>query len=226
MRKILSFILCFNILMMPAYCIEDVLVEKTLDKNLQIKTIVPKKISDDFVEKTLDKNLQIKTVEKTVIKDDLITLISKDKLGPRKKKLVVFDNSSVQEVPVKIIESFSTKNSNEIDEGDFIFFETLKDVTLKGKLFPKGTQVKARIEMISMNDKKGVPADLIVGNFQIDEIVLDGEITKVGANRSLWIYPLSYVMSFFVGTGVFLQLIRGGHAKISPSEVFVLYVQK
>ena len=62
-------------------------------------------------------------------------------------------------------------------------------------------------------------------NFSIDGKRLAGEISKTGANRSLWLYPTIYMTTLFFGVGLLLIPIRGGHAKIKPQQTFTVYYQ-
>ena len=85
--------------------------------------------------------------------------------------------------------------------------------------------LSARVELISPNQARGVPADIILGNFMLDnKIPLEGQIKATGANRSLWVYPASYLLSVFFFTGLFIYPIRGGHAKIKPKNIYKLEI--
>ena len=68
-----------------------------------------------------------------------------------------------------------------------------------------------------------MPSNLVVGNFTLDDNKLSGEISKTGANRSLWLYPAIYATSWLFGIGLLFIFIRGGHAKIKPNETHTLY---
>lgn len=160
-------------------------------------------IEDEFVDETLDKNLKIKKSKYIPIADNL-------------------SENKYQEIKIRIKNEYSTKDN--LDEGDYIDFVTVEDVKLKDKIYPKDSIVKARIETISQNKAWGVPSDLIVGNFTLDNNKLTGEISKTGANRSLWLYPAVEIGCIFLGAGLLLIPIRGGHAKIKPTETYSLYV--
>lgn len=241
MKKFLVIFLCLNFLCAPAYCaITDDFAEKTLDKNLEIKSHKENVITDDFVQNSLNKNLKIKKNNKKKIYDDFaeknqnknpkiktkieinetIPSISKKNTN---KKIVVIDDTNMQSVMVNIKEYFTTKQK--IDEGDYIEFETLNPIKLQNAVYPAGTTVMARIETLSLNQIWGVPSDLVVGNFSINEIPLAGEISKTGANRSLWVRPCVVSFLLFFGAGLLFIPIRGGHAKITPSETYTLYAK-
>lgn len=249
MKKILSalcIISVINLVILPGFCknetfIEDVFIEQALSQIGNRKQTVVKTIDDTFVEQTLNENLVKREYTYTVIEDPFVE--NNKNINPLKKRVVIneilpklntttlnrgkeiflADNEHSTPVSVKSKQYFSTDGS--LQEGDYILFETVDDVKINNICYKKGTNVKARIETISGNKIWGVPADLIVGNFSINNIPLYGEINKTGANRSLWIYPTVYFTSFLFGAGLLLIPIKGGHAKIKTGEKFTIYAR-
>ena len=239
MKKFLTLFLCFNFLCAPAYCtITDDFAEKTLDKKLEIKRKKETAITDDFAEKSLNKELRIRKkkelflsdifAEKNPNKNTILKIevnydekIPSVKNNKTNKKIVIIDESNMKAVKVSIKKYFTTKGK--VDEGDYIEFETLNDITLNNKKYPAGSTVTARVETLSMNNSMGVPADLVIGNFSIDGIFLAGEISKTGANRTFWVYPCVYGLWWFFGLGLLFIPVRGGHAKILKSQIYTLY---
>ena len=215
MKNFIVILLCLNIILAPVYAfyIEDDFVNSTLDKNLKIKNHKQNLITDDFVLNSSS----IKTFKKDVVFDEILPNMPEHKFS---KKPVIFDEN-YKEVKVKIKEPYTTKGN--LDEGDYLDFVTLNDIKIKDKTYPKNSTVKARIETISLNKSWGVPSDVVVGNFALGDINLSGDIRKQGANRSLWLYPTIYGASIFFGAGLLLIPIRGGHAKIKPSDIYTLY---
>ena len=242
MKKFLTLFISLTFICLPVCpAINDEYVDATLDKNLRIAPRQKAEISDAFADATLDKNLRIKTVSykpyedkfaennknKNVLSEKIVDykeFLPAEPKQKHEKKLVIFDNLKAQKVVVKPQKRITTRTR--IDEGDFIKFVTVYPVKLNGKDYPAGTVVNARVEMISKNKSWGVPADLIIGSFYVDGIQLGGEISKVGANRSLWVKPLSITLSIlFLGAGILLIPIRGGHAKITGWQKYTLYAE-
>ena len=243
MKKILALIISLNFALLPAYCtITDDFADSSLDKTLKIKITSYDCIQDDFAQNSLDQNLKIKPANYITIKDTFAesnknknTEIKKcgfvrenlpkiTEQGKFQKKIVIFDTNAAVKIPIKICKNYSTKNK--IDEVDYLDFKTTKEVLINQKAYPEGTPVKARVENVSKNLSWGVPADLVVGNFSIDNIPLAGEIEKTGANRSLWLKPCVVCFSLlFFGAGILLIPIRGGHAKIRTREIHTLYAE-
>ena len=151
-------------------------------------------IEDEFVMRTLDKNLKIK---------------------PYIPKLYLENKTPVR---IKIKKNFTTKTNPK--EGTYIEFETVGKV----KTYPIGTTVRGRLETVSQNCMFGVPADIVIGNFEINGKPLSGEIAVQGANRTIWLRPCIYFGTIFLGAGMALSPIRGGHAKIRQKEIYTLYL--
>lgn len=243
MKKIIAFLICVNFTFSPAYCeITDEFVNRTLDKSLKISQPENVIIQDTFAEKSLDKNLKIKPVSYSPITDtfaesnkahgqysakiidfeEIIPTVSNQNTA---KKIVLFDTNNMISIPVRIKKAFTTKQNSQ--EGDYIEFETQNDVTLNKKHYPAGTTVMARIETISQNKAFGIPSDLVVGNFSLDGIPLAGEISEVGANRTLWLRPTVAALTVLLwGAGLLLIPIRGGHAQIKTTQTYTLYANK
>lgn len=244
MKKFLITLICHNLLVMPAFCmISDDFVEETLDKTKPYQKTRVINITDEFAEQSLQ-NVKPTVIRKQIITDEfaennhakngtLVKQVDLHEFLPKHsskdytnyKKSIITDISNLNKIEIRICQKFTTKN-RKIDEGDYIKFETVTPITIKNKTYPKGTIVQARVENISQNQSKGVPADIVLGNFTIDNNKLVGEISKTGANRSLWVYPCSYIGSGFFGLGAFLLFIRGGHAKILPTERFILHLNQ
>jgi hypothetical protein len=134
-----------------------------------------------------------------------------------------------QQIPIHIqlAQKFKTKG---LLEGTVIPFIATHDFEIKGKTFKKGTTVLGRVETLSASDKMGVPETLKIDNFYIEdgneEINLHGSVSKTGANRSIWVYPLYQAgnITFYVAGFVFVP-IHGGRAKISTTESFTVFFE-
>lgn len=239
MKKFLVSLICHNLLVLPAFCAVNNTVAKSSTKPKQASTTVqsskksvtesaiPAKVQrnvivDDFAEKNTAKNIINKP---TIDLNEQIPDCSKSDYTQRIKRNVSANKAEQIPVEIRIKSPFTTRSRN-IDEGDYIEFETLKPVKIKNKSYPKGSTVRARLETISQNKSWGVPADLVIGTFSLDDIELSGEISKTGANRSVWVYPLIYLTTPFFCAGLVFIPIRGGHAKVRLKETFTVYADK
>ena len=239
-KKLTAAVLALNLLSVYPACgmITDNFAEATLDKSLKIKPYKPKIYRDEFTEANksfaptriykkvyldefaeANKNITPKNYTKKSYYDEFAETNHKvAKHSVRKIRISETNNPNI--IFIRILKPLSTKSKPE--EGSPIDFVTTKEVKINNKIYPAGTPVKARVETVSQNSIWGVPADLIVGNFYIDNIPINGEIKKTGANNTLWVKPLSIACGILVGAGFLFLFIRGGHAKIKPNETFTL----
>ena len=204
--------------------IVDEFANKTLDKNLKIKKERNFQIVDDFANKTLDKNLKIKKAEKINITDDFanrtldknLTIIKPNYSSIMENNLNAFLQGNIKVSP---IEYYTTRKN--LIEGQYIDFILVQDVEINKKIYKKGSKIKARVETVTKNGAYGTPADIVIDNFTLeDKTQLNGQINKRGADRSIWVYPSAYLLSFFFGLGLFILPIRGGHAKLLPNKIY------
>jgi len=134
-----------------------------------------------------------------------------------------------EQIPIQIKIAQHLKSTRQITEGSSIPFIAQHDFEINGKKFNQGTTILGRVETISNSDKMGTPETLVISNFYIpaeQDIELSGSISKNGANRSIWVYPLYQAgnITFYVAGFVFVP-IHGGRAKLSTSETFTLFYE-
>ena len=187
--------------------IEDELLEDSNFKLIPKEAISTNKISPDeyFIEKSID----LKKVRK---------------IKPKNK----YDFTKKQ-IPIKIKIAEQLKSTRQIIEGSTIPFVAEQDFEINGKNYSRGTTILGRVETISASDKMGVPESIEISNFYIPgekEIDLYGSISKTGANRSIWVYPLYQAgnITFYVAGFVFVP-IHGGRVKLSNSETFTVFYE-
>ena len=132
-------------------------------------------------------------------------------------------------IPIQIKIAEHLKSTRKIAEGSTIPFIAQHDFEINGKKYNQGTTILGRVETISDADKMGTPENIKISNFYIPdekEIDLSGSISKTGANRSLWVYPLYQAgnICLYVAGFVFVP-IHGGKAKLLTSESFTLFYE-
>lgn len=192
--------------------IEDELITSNFKKKNSTPLFLKKQknlIEDTFVKNSIDlKNL---------------TLL-------KRKNIYDFSKEQVP-VELKVIRNLSTKR--ELKEGQVIVFKTIKDVVINGKVLPRGTKVSGKVEMVSESDKMGTPFNIVIDNFNIknpenvnETINFHGTISKSGANRSMWVYPLYQAgnLVLYVAGFAFVP-IHGGHAKLLTNETYTVFFE-
>lgn len=219
MKKVIAFFLANLLSTIPVFAIIEDFMLENLNQNLKINKVIYQPIEDELVKQTLDKNLKIQTKHyKPIVDEYLPTEVLHGLDYYSKNRVFDFENTDSTIVKIKPIRHYSTKNNLEI--GKYIDFYLAEDTTLKDKTYKKGTKIKARVENISPNTMGGVPANLIIGNFVLEDININSNIETTGANRALWVYPVGYVGTMFFGVGLLLFLVRGGHAKFTPAKTY------
>lgn len=133
---------------------------------------------------------------------------------------------STKRIPIKlaITEEISTKMP--IYEGQSVKFKVLETVRYGDLYLKRGEHVTGKIECIITSGMNGFPAEIILDNFEIPntrKTQLISTYRKHGQNRCVWVYPLKWLLTPFPPTGSITNIIKGGHAKITPADVITLY---
>jgi len=165
-------------------------------------------------------------IEDELLKDNKFKSILKKvkRINPKNK----YDFSKKQ-IPIKITIAKQLKSTSQILEGSTIPFVAEHDFEINSKKFRRGTTILGRVETISASDKMGTPESIKISNFYIPdekEINLSGTISKNGANRAIWVYPLYQAGNILLyAAGFAVVPIHGGRAKLSTSESFTLFYE-
>ena len=186
-------------------------------------------INDDLIDKDFVENAKDTEISKIKAEDDYFFEKNIDTSKVRKIKAKTKYDFTKKQIPVKIRITKGLNSTKETMEGSTIPFTAEHDFEINGKKYPKGTTVLGRVETISNSDKMGVPECLKLDNFYIDgedEILLHGSISKIGANRSIWVYPLYQAGNICLYAAGFVFVpIHGGRAKLLTSETFTVYYE-
>ncbi len=186
--------------------IEDELIDEDFVSNTSNMVIMKKEHPDDFF------------FEKIVDPSKVRKILPKNQYDFTKRQIPI---------QIQLAQQITTKG---MLEGSIIPFLATHDFEINGKKYKKGTTVLGRVEVLSASDKMGVPETLKIDNFYIDdngeEINLSGSVSKTGANRSIWVYPLYQAgnITFYVAGFVFVP-IHGGRAKLLTSESFTVFYE-
>lgn len=185
---------------------DELLDDQNFIKNSQKPLLSDKIIPDEyFVEKNID-------------------LTKVRKINPKTQ----YDFTKKQ-IPIQIKIAERLNSTRQILEGSTIPFIAQHDFEINGKKFNRGTTILGRVENISASDKMGTPESIQISNFYIpdkEEINLYGSITKTGANRALWVYPLYQAGNIlFYAAGFIVVPIHGGRAKLLTSESFTVFFE-
>ena len=69
--------------------------------------------------------------------------------------------------------------------------------------------------------------DSKLSQYNVGDIIPKGQITDSfeiqGQDRSLWVYPLKWALTFLPPTGSLTNFIKGGHAKLKEDKTIEIY---
>ena len=138
-----------------------------------------------------------------------------------------YDYTDTTSIPVKLIVAKKVKSEQELYEGQTIDFRLAKHIVYKNKIIAKrGTIVPAKVKIIITSGMNGIPASIILDNFQIPNIK-PNQITDMyevfGQDRSLIVFPLKWALTILPPTGSLTNFIKGGHAKLKTNKTITLY---
>ena len=139
-----------------------------------------------------------------------------------------YNYESFERVPIKlqIINPISTKTES-ILEGQIIDFIVKEDVIYERKIIiKKGTKVTAKVQTSMDRGLNGIPATLIIDDFNIEGIdknKLKATYIKRGQNRTLIVLPIKWALTLIPFAGYVSNLIIGGHANIKKKNTIILF---
>lgn len=161
------------------------------------------------------------------IQDELVESTLKNKPLQNPYKPYKYNYEDLKVVPIELRVMVNIKSENDIEEGEKIVFLACHDVYEKGhKILEKNELVYATVETIISSGMNGIPASIIFGDFKfnnIDSSKVTDTYEVYGQDRSLWVYPLKWALTFLPPTGSLTNFIKGGHAKLKDRDIIVLY---
>ena len=185
--------------------VNDELIDNDFISNASNHAIIKQEQPDDFF---FEKNIDTGRARK---------ILPKTKYDFTKKQ-----------IPIQIKISEHLKSTRDILEGSTIPFIAQSDFEINGKKYDSGTTILGRVETISASDKMGTPESIKISNFYIpnEAIELHGSVSKTGANRSIWVYPLYQAgnITLYVAGFIFVP-IHGGKVKLLTSEAFTVFYE-
>ena len=189
-----------------------------------IVPITDELIDEDFIEQNKNFKISKKDIPDDFFIEKHIDLSKHRKIKPKTK----YDfTKEIVPIQIKIVNHL--KSTKTIREGSTIPFKAINDFEINGKKYKKGTNILGRVETISESDKMGVPEFLKIDNFYIEgeeDINLYGSISKIGANRSIWVYPLYQAGNILLyAAGFAFVPIHGGRAKLLTTETFTIFYE-
>lgn len=162
-----------------------------------------------------------------LITDEFVNATLKGKNFEKPETHLKYNYIGTERIPVSLRITKKISSETKVSEGQDVTFKVRSDVYYKDKIiFEKGTIVPAKIETIIRSGMNGIPASIIVGNFEVENIP-KGQISDSfeirGQDRSLWVYPLKWALTILPPTGSLTNFIKGGHAKLKENKTIQIY---
>ena len=144
------------------------------------------------------------------------------------EEILPYDYSSTYSVKIELmpLEKIDSGDS-EIYEGKIVKFKVKEDVIVQNhKILPKGTIATGRIGNIMSNGFNGIPAEILIDDFNIpgiknSKLVYNSKI--VGHDHLYWLLPVRAALMPIPFSNIFTYFIKGGEAKLRTNERLILY---
>ncbi len=138
-----------------------------------------------------------------------------------------YNYESTYKIPIQLKNINTIKSEEDLYEGQYLDFKVVRDVLYNNKVIARrGEIVPARVSVIVTPGMNGIPASIILSDFNFDRIS-KGQLTNTyeitGQNRSLFVFPLKWALTILPPTGSLTNFIMGGHAKLKAKKIITLY---
>lgn len=162
-----------------------------------------------------------------LITDDFADSTLKNLILEKPESCLNYDFTNTERLTIKLLSLDEIKSETKVYEGMPLNFRVETSVYYNGNLVvPKGTIVPARVETIIRSGMNGIPASIIIGGFKFDNIAkiqISDYHEIVGEDRSLWVFPLKWLLTPLPPTGTLTNFIKGGHAKLRKNGIIEIY---
>ena len=162
-----------------------------------------------------------------LITDDFADSTLKNLIFEKPESCLNYDFTNTERLTIKLLSLDEIKSETKVYEGMPLNFRVETSVYYNGALvIPKGTVVPARVETIIRSGMNGIPASIIIGGFKFDNIAkiqISDYHEIVGEDRSLWVFPLKWLLTPLPPTGTLTNFIKGGHAKLRKNGIIEIY---
>ncbi len=160
------------------------------------------------------------------VTDDLPAEWYKDKEVKIVEPYLKYDYSSLKREKILLIpvEKYSTPHN--VYDGMEIKLKVKKNVRIGRNLLKRDTPASAIVELSTTNGMTGIPATITLGQVNISGLEHDKlycYYVKEGQNRTVWILPLKWALTWLPGVGSLTSLIKGGQAVLKTTDEIPVY---
>ena len=137
-----------------------------------------------------------------------------------------YNYESIKRIKIILTPDEKISTPKNIQVGQKINMHVKRNVSLGDSFLKRGTKAEATVEQFTSNGMTGIQATITLGRIKIEGLPSDKlyyYCMKEGQNRTTWIMPLKWAVTWIPFVGSLTNLIKGGQAKLSPSDDFVVY---
>ncbi len=161
------------------------------------------------------------------LQDEIVDSVLKNKIVESPYKQYHYNYEDTKRIPVQLSVIADIDSEKDVVEGQTVIFRVKNNVYQNGKkIIKKNDLVHSRVETIIKSGMNGIPASIIFGDFQfenLDSAKFSDTYEKYGQDRSLWVFPLKWALTPLPPTGSLTNFIKGGHAKLKEKEEITIY---
>ena len=161
------------------------------------------------------------------LQDEIVESVLKNKIVESPYKQYHYNYEDTKRIPVYLSVFADINSEKDIVEGQKVVFIVKNDVYQNGIIIIKKNDiVQAKVETIIKSGMNGIPASIIFGDFQfenLDSAKFSDTYEKYGQDRSLWVFPIKWALTPLPPTGSLTNFIKGGHAKLKEKEEITIY---
>lgn len=160
------------------------------------------------------------------IQDNFVNEWFKDKEINYIEPTTDYNFESLKRTKITLSPTKKISTKKDIYDGQIIELQVKRTARIENRLLKKRTKAHAVMELYTTNGMSGIPGTITLGRINIDGIdnsKLRYYYVKKGQDRTLWILPLKWALTFIPFAGTFTNLIRGGHAILSPADDITIF---
>ena len=161
-----------------------------------------------------------------LIKDDFVDEWFKDKDINIIEPITEYNYESLKRTKIILSPTEKVSTPHNIYDGQVIHLQVKRNARIGKDLLTRGTPAEAIIEVFTTNGMSGIPGTITLGRINIDGIDnshLRYYYVKKGQDRTLWILPVKWALTFIPFAGTLTNLIKGGQANLSPADDITVY---
>ncbi len=168
----------------------------------------------------------LKACAQEFINDDFAKIWYKDKTINYIEPISNYDYSSIRREKIILTPTEKYTTPHNVYDGMPVNLVVKRNARIGRDLLKKGTPAKGIVELYTTNGMTGIQATMTIGQIEIqglDSKKLGYYFVKEGQNRSTWILPLKWALTFIPFVGSLTNFIKGGQAVLKPGDEIPVY---